>query len=213
MFGVECGEIGGEVMGNLKLKMMTVFCGIAIFLSDVHASPLYEHVAKAQVNSLELTQPHSFSAVQKAFGKPIQQPKLVFSECTANHDADVSYADKTVRMEYFSEDNEAVAKQHVNNAAYQAVLWLDWQNMALFKDRFVVGSLTVSSELTLEQFKKVFPLSAQHPLPNEEGNESMYIVLLGDDVQNEDVAYRPTIRFVFKRNRLLNLSVDQGIAC
>ena len=176
------------------------------------ANPLYDGVNTAQVNGLSLTKKHSLHEVEQAFGKPHFIGKPVFSECTANHDVQIRYSNKNVRLEYFSEDTPSPL--NIRSAKQKAYLWLDWGNANLLTEKITIGNVVVGEKFDGSMFRQNFPNSAKN-IYGEIDNQGRrtYVVLVGDDFDDESIPYRPHVAFVFQKDVLVHLSFDQGVAC
>ena len=175
------------------------------------ALPNYDFVKTAQINSLEMTKPQSLDNVRLTFGKPNKVSKPVWSECTGNADVTAEFPDKDVRLEYFSEDNPTGIKP--TNAKSKAMVWINWPDFKRSKDVLVLGKVKINSQFNFTQFKQNFPHSARNVAEQSDGDMSSYLVLLGEQPNNEEFPYRAAVEFVYRGNTLIILNLHQGIAC
>jgi hypothetical protein len=122
--------------------------------------------------------------------------------CTPYHEVTVSYPDKTIRLRIpYLVEYEDIALSEFKTLKFsqnfvkrgsdnlKVLLNIDWKRNR-FKDTMVVGEHIISPDLSFDEFKKLFPLSAQQSLGalllhadmgwHERANETQtYIVEVG----------------------------------
>ncbi len=218
-------------MTKFKLFLLLLF---SFFSISAQSNTEFDSVSSVKLNNVELVNaitPDKINFIFKEIGK--EQP-VIFSQCTANYDMEIHYPQKTVKLEFFEEDNSATdlskvfAKKRLP-ANYKnklkAVLWVDWHDMSGFNEELKVGNVTITPALTLEAFKKHFPLSSKQTdnhFKQLDISHSIYHVTFADQKtlellkqENDQLSppYDASVQFTFKNGKLHQLAILQGVAC
>jgi hypothetical protein len=144
-------------------------------------------VTSVKVNGLELGKPTTTQQWRKAFGENGVVTKVTHDYmdnddndngmCTPHHEVTVNYQDKTIRLtmpwQYVSTEERITESEFKalkfsqdfvkQGGDWEALLSIDWKQNK-FKDSLVVGKHAIKPNLSFEEFKKLFPLSAQQSL-------------------------------------------------
>ncbi|MDR3323768.1 MAG: hypothetical protein LBS89_06160 [Zoogloeaceae bacterium] len=180
------------------------------------------HVTSVQVNGLDAFDAVTMSQWLRAFGTKGVTQSVDFSECTANYEVEVRYPDKEIRLEVFPEDNPNIDLEKVFAAkddryrkhSLKARLWINWDDMAKFRDSLSVDGHLIGPNLTFAEFQKMFPLSAKQQNPDFAVSEDAQIyALIAGGQTAEEAAYGDALLFEFKNGKLFKLAIWQGIAC
>jgi hypothetical protein len=129
-------------------------------------------VASVKVNGLELNEFTTLQQWRKAFGVKGVVTDSIFWDagedgtCTPHHEVTVSYSDKTTYLTLLditeSEFKALIDQDFTEQLVDHGVeLSIDW-DLEKFKDSLVVGDHAIKPNLSFEEFKKLFPFSAQH---------------------------------------------------
>ena len=203
---------------------------LIIFSLNSHAEGVIDSVTSVKLNGFELYNGTlSFQEVDNVFGQNGSVSTGLFSECTGNFDIDINYPNKSVRLEFYPEDNsgldlDRLFSQNINvykKSAAKARVWIEWQNMSALTESLTVGGLAVTPDLSFETFQRFFPVSADKANRysfSENGMTSYFVIgSNGDNDESEqesvDLAYIHSVKFTFKDGTLFKLEVLQGIAC
>lgn len=82
---------------------------LIIFSLNCHAQVVIDSVTSVKLNGFELYNGTlSFQDVYKVFGQNGRASTGEFSGCTGNFDIDINYPDKSIRLEFYSEDNSGL---------------------------------------------------------------------------------------------------------
>lgn len=217
----------------MRTKTRSVFVKVAtvlltlpfLALGDAQAQARRNHVDSVTVNGLNVFQDTiGMAQWQNAFGKDGVTRRMDFIECAANHEVDVHFTDRKITLEFFPEDNPGLDPEKLlaeKNDAYRqsplrARLWIRWEDIPRFRDDLIVDGKAISAQMTFEEFKRRFPLSASRKVGGFPGEEENYPVLLGKSgsvLKDEDLPYEPALWFTFRDGKLLRLSLLRGSAC
>ncbi|MDR3323663.1 MAG: hypothetical protein LBS89_05620 [Zoogloeaceae bacterium] len=180
------------------------------------------HVTSVQVNGLDAFDAVTMSQWLKVFGTKGVTQSIFLNECTVNYEVEVRYPDRTIRLEFFSEDNPNIDLEKIFAAKddryrkhpIKARLWINWDNMAKFKDSLRVDGHLIRPNLTFAEFQKMFPLSAKQQSTGFAASEGAQIyALIAGGQTAEEAAYGGVLLFEVKNGKLFKLAIWQGVAC
>ena len=196
--------------------------------------PRMDFVTSVKLDGVELAQPVNIQKLPKAFWVDGITKMSWVSECSANGEVYIDYKNRSVKLEFFPEDNPGIdldgmfTKKTKPYRKYplKAQIWVDWKDMRGFTESLKVDDKLIKPDLTFEEFKRIFPVSAaykypldellyEHAYPGEEWSGAhMHDVTIGEsDPDIIEPPYMGSVRFFFKAGKLVKLQILQGIAC
>lgn len=203
-------------------------------------------VASVKVNGLEWAEPTTTQQWREAFGKNGVITETSYSGvgedgmCTPHHVIEVNYPDKTIyltlwrsldeperelkftqhdfvpdspEMEFEAlEFNQDFVERGDDRVVYLGIGW----NLDKFKDSLMVGEHVIRPDMRFEEFKKLFPLSAQQSLAvltvlagwsemSSATQTQTYIVEVAR--RGEEACLNQTVEFTFSKGKLSGLAL------
>ena len=210
----------------LLTRQVQLLCSVLFISSTASASIAhYDYVTSVNVNGINVLQAVTATQASQLLSQSPSKLTKQYSECTGNYEFSAKSGAKSLTFEIYADENPHIKNdQYYKNKANFAALapskghvWLDWKPAQTISDQITIGSKKVSPGYTLQQFKTDFPKSAQSASTNGIG----YVLMLQakdvkaalKDPENYDVPYTANTAFTFKNGKLVQLSIQQDIAC
>lgn len=189
--------------------------------AQVFADNYVNVVQKVTVKNLNLNQPVTYNELIKEFGLSKALVKPIVLECASSFAIDVKYSGKKAQIEYFAQGNPAsLFKQpfKFQDDRLKGNLSLNWFSMVSLKEKVMLDDWQVHPDLTFDQFKKRFPLSAQTPEEVGEHGALTYAVVFRlskkmNKISQEEVYLSRHVLFTFTNKKLSKLHIEQGDDC
>ena len=111
-----------------------------------------------------------------------------------------------------------IYKKYSDKNKLKAQLWVYWDNMNAFTESLKVGNVVIKPNMTFNQFKTFFPISAQKSeahfknLYMQEGTYHVLVINIPIS-EVEEPPYVPSVAFTFKKGKLNKLAILSGVAC
>lgn len=146
------------------------------------------------------------------------------NECNGEPDAVFNVLGNDIWLEVVAFDSKLPTKQRGKLGSLKNFKTKIWINLSQHIGAFApikLGGKEIKPDMTFDEFKSAFPVSAKHTINGEDKSAKYYAVLIdgsaGKGIKktttDDDPGYLGYVEFVFKNNKLMAINLRPGDDC
>jgi hypothetical protein len=189
-----------------------------------------DFVTSVKLDGVELTGSVNIQKFPRTFWAGGLTKYVVISGCIPGGEIHIDYKNKAVSLEIYKGENININQEDWDKIfadeksdlyreyPLEALVYISWSDMRKFTESLSVDGKLIKPDLTFDEFKRTFPVSAAHgeeaynDADRELSGAYSYSVMIGENARFFEM-YSARIVFVFKDGKLLNLSILQTNNC